>query len=109
MTRSAAFPIQLEETFGLGQRASRNEIGAQLRLRRLSAKEVCHSSIIPGGFLLLERDLLKTSITQTSDEFALWVYYPAWCAPMMSKRVVAAVLIAALVLAGGGIITSLFL
>jgi hypothetical protein len=32
----------------------------------------------------------------------------AWCAAMMPKRVVAAVLVAALVLAGGGILAGLF-
>jgi hypothetical protein len=32
----------------------------------------------------------------------------AWCAAMMLKRVVAAVLIGALVLAGGGVLAGLF-
>jgi hypothetical protein len=32
----------------------------------------------------------------------------AWCAAMMPKRVVAAVLIGALVLAGGGVLGALF-
>jgi hypothetical protein len=35
--------------------------------------------------------------------------FPASCPPMMSKRVVAAVLVAALVLLGTGVVTSLLL
>ncbi|WP_326567139.1 hypothetical protein VSH64_35620 [Amycolatopsis rhabdoformis] len=43
------------------------------------------------------------------DGFASAAGSTAWCRAMMPKRVVAAVVVAALVLAGGGVLTSLFL
>ncbi|GAB3352494.1 hypothetical protein GCM10027360_09080 [Amycolatopsis echigonensis] len=51
----------------------------------------------------------KPGFTPTGGGLALAPHGTAGCRPMMPKRAVAAVLIAALVLAGGGVLTSLFL
>ncbi|GAB3702709.1 hypothetical protein GCM10027598_01130 [Amycolatopsis oliviviridis] len=50
----------------------------------------------------------KSGFTRRGGGFAVGVRSRARCAAMMPKRLVAAVLVAALVLAGGGILGSLF-
>ncbi|MFG1640307.1 hypothetical protein ACGFMK_08465 [Amycolatopsis sp. NPDC049252] len=50
----------------------------------------------------------KSGFTPTGGRFAFAQRRLARCAAMMPKRVVAAVLIAAMVLAGGGVLAGLF-
>jgi hypothetical protein len=55
-----------------------------------------------------DADLEKPGFTRRGDEFASRRDGPARCGAMMPKRFVAAVLIGALVLAGGGLLGSFF-